>query len=248
MSPDDPGKSVNPKGNDVETTELTAARSPRPRPRAATPTAPTSEEPEKAPVETADDTLDDTLENVLEEPTAEPKTPVRRPKKSSAPPAGHRLPIARLLIMLLVVALAGSAYAGHGWWKQQQLENAHTEAVTAARQLAVNFVSISAATVDADLARIAAGATGEFGDEFGRGMPGVREAVLTNKVQSVGTVLRAGLVSGDDDSAIVLVAIDATVSNVKAPDGRVSHYRMQLDLAKDDASGKWLVSKLQFVG
>ncbi|NUO56377.1 MAG: hypothetical protein HOV71_31630 [Hamadaea sp.] len=214
----------------METTELTAERSPRPRPRAAAPAA-----------------TDSPVDDVPESP-AEAKTPTRRPKQSAALGVSPKWPVARILAAVLAVALAATAYAGHGWWKQRQLETAHAEAVTAARQLAVNFVSISAGTVDADLARIASGATGEFGDEFGRGMPGVREAVLTNKVRSVGTVLRAGLVSGDDDSAIVLVAIDATVSNVKAPDGRVSHYRMQLDLAKDDASGKWLVSRLQFVG
>ncbi|MEV6968491.1 hypothetical protein AB0M47_25585 [Hamadaea sp. NPDC051192] len=237
MTTDDPDDlDVPRKERDVETTELTAERPPRPRPRAA------------APVDSAvDSAVDPAIEDGPERST-EKKTPARRPKKSAASGVSPQWPLARVLIMVLAVALAATAYAGHGWWKQRQLETAHTEAVTAARQLAVNFVSISAGTVDADLARIAAGATGEFGDEFGRGMPGVREAVLTNKVQSAGTVLRAGLVSGDDDSAIVLVAIDATVSNVKAPDGRVSHYRMQLDLAKDDASGKWLVSKLQFVG
>jgi Mce-associated membrane protein len=150
--------------------------------------------------------------------------------------------------MVLALMLAAGAYAGHAWWQAREVEAAHSEAIAAARQLATNFVSISAASVDADLARIAAGATGEFGEEFGRGMPGVRQAVLENKVESAGTVLRAGLVSGDADSAVVLVAIDATVKNVKAPDGRISHYRIQLDLALDTASGKWLVAKLQFVG
>jgi Mce-associated membrane protein len=61
-------------------------------------------------------------------------------------------------------------------------------------------------------------------------------------------VLRAGLVSGDRRHAVVLVAVDATVRNVKAPDGRPSHYRIQLDLVRDRDSGDWLVTKLQFVG
>jgi len=235
MSPDDFGKSANAKGNDVETTETTE-RPPRPRPRAAAP----------APTDAADLAADLTADDVLQ--SAAKKTAKKPPKKSAAQGVSRKLPVARLLTMVLAVALAAMAYAGHSWWEERQLETARSEAVAAARQLAVNFVSISAATVDADLARIAAGATGEFGDEFGRGMAGVREAVLANKVQSTGTVLRAGLVSGDADSAVVLVAIDATVTNVKAPDGRVSHYRMQLDLAKDAAGDKWLVAKLQFVG
>ena len=79
----------------------------------------------------------------------------------------------------------------------------------------VNFVSISAASVDRDLQRIAAGATGDFKDEFTRGQPQVRAAVVENKVDSRGSVLRAGLVSGDRRTAVVLVAVDATVKNAQ---------------------------------
>ena len=101
----------------------------------------------------------------------------------------------------------------------------------------MDFVSISASSVDGDLQRIADGATGDFKDEFTRGMPQVRQAVVENKVESTGKVLRAGLVSGDLDSAVVLVAVDATVKNVGAPDGRLSHYRIQVDLALDPGIG-----------
>ena len=44
------------------------------------------------------------------------------------------------------------------------------------------------------------------------------------------------------------MAVDATVKNIKAPDGRPSHYRIQVDLVRDRDSGDWLVSRLQFVG
>jgi Mce-associated membrane protein len=112
----------------------------------------------------------------------------------------------------------------------------------------VNFVSISAADVDADLKRIADGATGQFKDEFTRDTAQVKAAVVQNKVDSHGTVLRAGVVSADRRSAVVLVAVDATVKNASAPDGRLSHYRIQVNMARDAASGRWLVAQLQFVG
>jgi len=102
--------------------------------------------------------------------------------------------------------------------------------------------------VDGDLRRIVAGAVGDFKDEFLRGQDQVRAAVVENKVESHGTVLRAALVSGDLRSAVVLVAIDATVRNVNAPDGRPSHYRIQVEMIRDRSSGNWLVSRLQFVG
>jgi Mce-associated membrane protein len=74
----------------------------------------------------------------------------------------------------------------------------------------------------------------------------VRAAVVENNVESRGTVLRAALLSGDRNRATVLVAIDATVRNAKAPEGRQSHYRIQVELNRD--GDRWLVSRLQFVG
>ena len=159
---------------------------------------------------------------------------------------------ARLVAALLAVALAGTLAAlvvfGPRWYDQWRLDAAHRAALAAGTQVTVDFVSISAATVEADLARISVGATGDFKDEFTRGMPQVKAAVRENRVEARGTILGAGLVSGDRDAAVVLVAVDVTVRNVRAPDGRLSHYRIQVDVARDAGSGRWLVSRLQFVG
>lgn len=148
--------------------------------------------------------------------------------------------------LVLAAALAAAVFGGYRWYGDRALEGAREAALAAARQTAVNFVSVSASSVDRDLQRIVAGATGEFKDEFVRGQAQVRSAIVENKVESTGTVLRAGLVSGDRRSAVVLVAVDATVKNVKAPEGRPSHYRIQVDVTRD--GGTWLVSRLQFVG
>ncbi|MET8361311.1 hypothetical protein [Micromonospora sp. NPDC005171] len=158
----------------------------------------------------------------------------------------------RSLVVLLVAVLAATVAAGgvtgHRWYVDRATDQARQQALAAAKQASVNFVSVSAASVDRDIQRITAGATGDFKDEFTRGQSQVRSAVVENKVDSRGTVLRAGLVSGDRRRAVVLVAVDATVKNVKAPEGRPSHYRIQLDIVHDKASGRWLVTRLQFVG
>jgi Mce-associated membrane protein len=154
----------------------------------------------------------------------------------------------RIVAALLVVISIASGYAGYTWYQARQRSAAEAAALAAARQFAVDFVSINAATVDQDLSRVALGATGEFGDEYQRGMPTVRAAVLENKVQAGGNVLRAALVNADADSAVALVAVDATVKNVKSPNGRVAHYRLQLDLVLEEGSDRWRVSKLLFVG
>lgn len=152
-----------------------------------------------------------------------------------------------LLLVLAAVLVAGGLLGRH-WYDQRQLADARSQALAAARQTCVNFVSISASTVDSDLKRIADGATGQFKDEFTQDTAQVKAAVVQNKVDSHGSVLRAGVVSADRRSAVVLVAVDATVKNSSAPDGRLSHYRIQVNMARDAASGRWLVAQLQFVG
>ncbi|MGC9667785.1 hypothetical protein ACNTMW_14675 [Planosporangium sp. 12N6] len=160
---------------------------------------------------------------------------------------GRRAPVAGLLVAL-AAAVTAAGIAGNGWYTERRLDTAHQQALAAARQTTVNFVSISANTVDRDLQRVTANATGDFKDEFTRDAPQLRTTVIENKVESRGSVLRAALVSGDTRSAVVLVAADATVKNVNNPQGRLLHYRIQADLVRDAHSGRWLVSRLQFVG
>jgi Mce-associated membrane protein len=149
-------------------------------------------------------------------------------------------------IILVVCALVTTAVQGWQYNNQRRLDDARQQALAAARQTTVNFVTISAATVDRDLKRVEDGATGDFKDEFTQAAPQVRAAVVENKVDSRGTVLRAAVVSSDRSSAVVLVAVDATVSNVNAPTGRLAHYRIRVNLAL--VNGVWLVSTLEFVG
>lgn len=152
------------------------------------------------------------------------------------------------LVVVAAATLAAAVVLGLRWNDDRTLNRAHEQALAAAKQTTVNFVSVSASTVDRDLQRIVDGATGDFRDEFTRSESQVRTAVVENKVASQGTILRAALVSGDRHSALVLVAIDATVKNVKTPNGRASHYRIQVNVSRDPDSGRWLVSRLQFVG
>jgi Mce-associated membrane protein len=209
------------------------------------------------------DHITELLERLDEEPVREPErqTPERRKPEGRKPE--RRSPERRVsvrskrrrqrphwttvaLAVALCLAVAAAGLLGFTWYRDRGLDRAHQQAVAAARQTTVNFVSVSASSVDRDLQRILAGSTGDFKDEFSRGQSQVRATIVENNVESRGSVLRAALVSGDRRTAVVLVAIDATVKNSKAPDGRVSHYRIQVEVAY--ASGHWLVSRLQFVG
>jgi Mce-associated membrane protein len=207
-------------------------RRPRPRPR-----------PRSVPTETAAPEPEQRTES---KPPKESRQ--RKESKAGREPGSRRAVwVTRVTALALVAALTATGLLARQWYDQRQLDTARQQALAAARQEVTDFVSISASTVDSDLARIAAGASGDFKDEFTRDMPQVRAAVVQNKVDSKGTVLRAAVVSSDRHTATVLVAVDATVKNASAPDGRLSHYRIQVSVTRD-GSGRWLISALQFVG
>jgi Mce-associated membrane protein len=174
------------------------------------------------------------------EPALAPATVKAKPRR--------RVNVNALLAVLLAVVTALAATATWRWYEQREVDRGLQAALAAGKQAAINFVSIGASTVDRDMQRILDAATGDFKDEYERNRTTFRDQVAQTKAESTGTVLRAGLLSGDSDSAVVLVALDATIKNANAPDGRLSHYRMQLDMAKDARTGRWLVSRLQFVG
>ncbi len=189
------------------------------------------------------------VRRIVRKPRPRPR-PRPRPSTEDSRPStrdGWTWPV-RVLALVLLAAIVGTGWVAKQWYDGRQDGAARQAALAAARQETTNFVSISASTVDSDMQRIADGATGDFKDEFTRDMAQVRAAVVGNKVTSVGTVLRAAVVSADRRTAVVLVAVDATVKNASAPDGRLSHYRIQVSLAHDAKSGRWLVSQLQFVG
>jgi Mce-associated membrane protein len=231
------------------------------------PVAEVLERLDQEPVEDLDEEpIEDLDEEPGDEPDQEPRPERRRPKrpvpKRPTRPAAKRpaRPVAKrrrwpgrptrttvILLAGLCLAITAAVVFGTRWYGDRQLERAHQQALAAAKQTTVDFVSVSAASVDRDLQRIVAGSTGDFKDEFTRGQSQVRAAIVENNVDSRGTVLRAALVSGDRRHAVVLVAIDATVRNAKAPEGRPSHYRIQVELNRSGA-GRWLVSRLQFVG
>jgi Mce-associated membrane protein len=150
-------------------------------------------------------------------------------------------------LALLVVAAAATSLVLAPRVSAAQARADRDQAILhAARQEAVDFTTLDYRSLDRDLGRVLAGSTGSFKTEFQTGTKDLRTVVTTNKTVSTGSVLSAGIVSADPDSARVLVVADATVTNTKDPKGTPRHYRLQLDLVRQ--GGTWLTSDLQFVG
>ncbi len=151
------------------------------------------------------------------------------------------------LVALVVVATVGlAATRGRDWYDARQVRDAQREALAAGRQLAVNFATLDYRHVDEDTERVRTGATGEFLDSYTTSLADLRKVVVDNHSTSRVERAEAALVSGDRDSAQVIVGVVAPTSNTNAPDGETKTYRMKLGLR--EVGGTWKVERLEFVG
>ncbi|TPG13340.1 hypothetical protein [Pedococcus bigeumensis] len=151
-----------------------------------------------------------------------------------------------VVAIALVASLALGATRGRDWYAARQTQAANAAAVAAAKQLAINFVTVDYTKVDADIARVKAGATGEFLKSYSTSSADLTKVLVAN--QTVSTVQRteAALVSGDQDSAVALVGVVAPTKNTAVPNGETKTYRMRLDLRM--VGDTWKVENLEFVG
>ncbi|MFD2473567.1 hypothetical protein [Amycolatopsis silviterrae] len=150
------------------------------------------------------------------------------------------------VVGVLIVALIAF---GTVWYLRIHAADAdaqrRTAVLDAARQSAVNITSIDKNAAQQGIQRIVDGATGEFKDQFSQQANAYQQMLASSQVVSAGKVAEAGIVELTGDRAVVLAAATATVKNKDAPAGEQRVYRMRLTL--QDESGRWLVSKLEFV-
>jgi len=170
-------------------------------------------------------------------------------QEGPAAAAPSRRPLLALAVLVAVLAVAAVALAvvlGARLADRSALEEARADALAAGRQAIVNLDSISAETVDEDMDRVVAGATGTFKDQFTRSREDLKKLVVANRTESSGTVLSAGVISADTASATLLVAADRRVKDATTPEAEVVHDRWRVYLEK--RGGTWLVAKLEPVG
>jgi Mce-associated membrane protein len=151
-----------------------------------------------------------------------------------------------LVVLALVASVALGATRGRDWYSARQTTAANAAATAAARQLAINFVSVDYAKVDADTARVRAGATGDFLKSYTTSVDQLKKVLVANKTVSTVQRSEAALVSGDLDSAVALVGVVAPTKNTAVPAGETKTYRMRLELRK--VGQAWKVENLEFVG
>lgn len=175
----------------------------------------------------------------MSEPT--PEAPGRLPLSRPARTAVQVLSVLAVALLAAAVALGVTVLSHRN--DRDALDDARESALAAARQEIINLDSLNHATIDADLKRVIDGATGTFKDQFTRAQADLKSLIVQRKSVSSGTVLQAGVVRADTDTATVLVAVDRSVKDSTDPDGAVAHDRWRVDLEKH--GGRWLVSALE---
>lgn len=155
-----------------------------------------------------------------------------------------------LALLLACAAVFGGVLAVQQYRDDQRAaaeQERYGDVLGAARTEVTAFINIDYRNAQDSIDAVAAGATGDFKKQYDSSTGGVVK--LLQREQSVmdGSVLWAGVVDVDADSATVLAATTGTVANRSTDNTKVARYfRLKLDLQK--VGDRWLTSNLEFVG
>ncbi|HVV12664.1 hypothetical protein [Amycolatopsis sp.] len=220
-------------------TEVPTRQRPSPRPRSRPEDEEEStpddhvQEAEESPESTSDDQADDSPDSA--------ETP-EKPRK----PRNWRLraAVGGLTVLTLAAIGAGVLFFLRTRADDEQ-DRLRAEAVQVAGQQAVNLLTVNGQNVDAQLAALTAGATGDFQRQFEGIAKTFGDVVRQGKVDSTGRVEAAGVDQLTADTARVQLALSSSVSNAQAAGPQTRQYRITVDLDRKD--NRWLVSGMQFV-
>jgi Mce-associated membrane protein len=149
-------------------------------------------------------------------------------------------------VAALVVALAAGALAAVGATKLSHgdaLDEARTQALSAARKVAVDFSAYNYQQLDQDFARVAAESTGAFRDDYLKQSAGVKDLIVQVKAVSTAEVAGAAVVESSARSATVVLALNRLVTNTKVPKGQRDSFGLELTLVKKGSH--WLASQVK---
>ncbi len=167
------------------------------------------------------------------------------PREDSAADSGsttrrpllRRLAVGGLVALLIVTTGAAISFA----WKlknRDDLARASDEALAAARTYAVALTSIDAAHTDQDFTAVRSGATGDFARMYDESAQKLKPLLVQAKSVSKGRVVGAGVQSASTDRVVVVLFVDAEITNVTFPTPRVDRNRITMTMEHVD--GRWL--------
>lgn len=178
-----------------------------------------------------------------------PDRPAEDHSGSSPARPGTRNKSTRIVIAVLAVLLAGTtalaAVFGLKWQERRATDDAATAALAAAQQYAVALTSIDSTHLDADFAAIADGATGKFKDMYTRSAGQLEPLLAEAQSVSKGRVVAASIQSASPDRAVVLLFVDAEITNTATPQPRLERNRIIMTM--DRVGDRWLAAEVELV-
>jgi Mce-associated membrane protein len=147
-----------------------------------------------------------------------------------------------VLALLTLALVVGAAWTLVDVQKEREAQDRDAAALAAGREAAVAFTSYDYRHIDDDLDRVASRSTGDFRQQFTKALGALSAAIKKAHGVSRGEVSQAGLVRSSAESAVVMAAVDASITNRSTQGGSTRRYRLQITLALVD--GDWLISDI----
>ncbi|WP_280489200.1 hypothetical protein [Nocardia carnea] len=183
--------------------------------------------------------------------TPEPET-TGEPQKDTDPAATGATTSGRLarllagvLAVLLIAAIGSAGVLGWQWKDRRDTDHAATAALAAAQQYAVALTSIDTDEMDADFAAIADGATGEFKNMYTRSAEQLKPLLAQAQSVSKGRVVAASVQSASRDRVVVMLFVDAEITNTTTPQPRLDRNRIIMTM--DRVGDRWLAGDVELV-
>ncbi|MFP1153624.1 hypothetical protein ACK280_16140 [Mycobacterium sherrisii] len=148
-------------------------------------------------------------------------------------------------VLCTAALIAVSALMAHHHENLLDKQQRAAEFTAAARQVVVTLMSINAANAKDDVQHIMDSSTGPFRDEFRGAAEDFVKVAQSAKVSTKTNVQAACLESMTDDTAVVLVAANSTLTNTAGTSEQPRSWRLSVKLARD--GGKIKMSSMEFI-
>jgi Mce-associated membrane protein len=159
-------------------------------------------------------------------------------------PSRWTMLVAGLSVLVVALWVAGGLLFAHNR-SASQLAAQRQDVVAAAQKVAGDLTSISSSNAPAQIQSLTNESTGGFRDQISTYAQALQAILQQSGAGSQGTVSAAGIERMDANTASVLVAVTATVSNNKLPNAQPVSYRLGVQLQRE--GDRWLASDVTFV-
>ncbi len=149
-------------------------------------------------------------------------------------------------VLIVVIAIVSSVFAGFLGWKQHrrdEVDTAARQALSTARTYAVTLTSIDSQHIDQDYDHVLAGATGDFKDMYSQSSSQLKKMLIENKARSVGKVVDASVQSASRDQVVVMLFVDQEITNAVSPDPRLDRSRILITMRS--VGGRWMAARVE---